>query len=55
MNNPIEFLLDEANGIVNKIEYYLHSEYDKSFRLQCMSIFYKGFYDAFSRPRKPAR
>lgn len=46
--HPIEFLLDEANGIVNKIEYCLHSEYDKSFRLQCMSIFYKGFYDAFS-------
>jgi hypothetical protein len=46
--HPVEFLLDEANGILNKIEYCLHNEYDKSFRLQCMSIFYKGFYDAFS-------
>jgi hypothetical protein len=44
---PIEFFLDEANGIVNRIEYYLHYEYDKSFKLQCMSVFYKGFYDAF--------
>ncbi len=46
--HTVEFLLDEANGILNKIEYYLQSEYDKSFRLQCMSVFYKGFYDAFS-------
>ena len=46
--HSIEFLLDEANGIINKIEYYLQSEYDKSFRLQCISVFYKGFYDAFS-------
>ncbi len=45
---PIEFLLDEANGIINKIEHNLLSEYDKSFRLQCMSVFYKGFHDAFS-------
>lgn len=44
---PIEFFLDEANGIINRIEYYLHYEYDKSFKLQCMSVFYKGFYDAF--------
>jgi len=44
---PIEFFLDEANGIVNRIEYCLQNEYDKSFKLQCMSVFYKGFYDAF--------
>jgi len=44
---PIESFLDEANGIVNRIEYYLQYEYDKSFKLQCMSVFYKGFYDAF--------
>jgi hypothetical protein len=44
----VESLLDEANGIVNKIEYCLYNEYDKSFKLQCMSVFFKGFYDAFS-------
>jgi hypothetical protein len=43
----IEFLLDEANGIINKTEYCLQNEYDKSFRLQCMAVFFKGFYDAF--------
>jgi hypothetical protein len=43
----IESLLDEANGIVNKIEYCLYNEYDKSFKLQCMSVFFKGFYDGF--------
>jgi hypothetical protein len=40
-------LLEEANGVVNKIEFCLHNEYDKSFRLQCMAVFFKGFYDAF--------
>jgi hypothetical protein len=43
-----EFFLEEANGIVNSIEYCLQNEYDKSFRLQCMSVFYKGFYEAFT-------
>lgn len=43
-----EYLLEEANGIVNKIEFCLQNEYDKSFRLQCMAVFFKGFYDAFS-------
>lgn len=46
---PVESLLDEANGMVNKIEMHLQSEYDKSFKLQCMSVFYRGFYDAFAR------
>jgi hypothetical protein len=45
----VEELLDEANGIVNNIEYRLQYEYDKSFHLQCMSVFYKGFYDAFCK------
>ncbi len=44
----VESLLDEANGTINKIEYCLYNEYDKSFKLQCMSVFFKGFYDAFS-------
>jgi hypothetical protein len=47
-NSPAELLLDEANGIINKIEFCLCNEYDKSFKLQCMSVFFKGFYDAFS-------
>jgi hypothetical protein len=46
---PVEELLDQANGMVNKIEYRLQYEYDKSFHLQCMSVFYKGFYDAFCK------
>ena len=45
----MEDLLDEANGVVNTIEMYLQNEYDKSFKLQCMSVFYRGFYDAFTR------
>ena len=40
-------LLDEANRIINFIEYKLQNEYDKSLRLHCMTVFYKGFYDAF--------
>ena len=43
----IEFYLREANGLINQIEYCLQNEYDKSFTLQCMSVFYKGFYDAY--------
>ena len=46
---PIEYLLDDANRMVNNIEYYLQNEYDKSFKLQCMSVFYKGLYDAFRK------
>jgi len=45
----VEDLLDEANGVVNTIEMCLQNEYDKSFKLQCMSVFYRGFYDAFTR------
>jgi hypothetical protein len=45
---PVELLLDEANGLINSIEYSLQNEYDKSFRLQCMSVFYKGFFEAFT-------
>lgn len=46
--NSVKSLLNEANGTVNKIEYCLYNEYDKSFKLQCMSVFFKGFFDAFS-------
>jgi hypothetical protein len=45
---PIESLLDEANGLINHLEYCLQNEYDKSFRLQCMSVFFKGFHDAYT-------
>jgi hypothetical protein len=45
---PVEYLLDRANGFINDIEYRLQSRQDKSFSLQCMAVFYKGFYDAFS-------
>jgi hypothetical protein len=45
----VEDLLDDANGMVNNIELYLQNEYDKSFKLQCMSVFYRGFFDAFTR------
>jgi hypothetical protein len=45
---PVELLLDEANGLINRIEFSLQNEYDKSFRLQCMSVFYKGFFEAFT-------
>jgi len=47
-DSPVELFLEEANGIINKIEFCLCNEYDKSFKLQCMSVFFKGFYDAFS-------
>jgi hypothetical protein len=47
-DKPIEIFLDDANGIVNQIEYNLQYERDKSFTLQCMAVFYKGFQDAFS-------
>jgi hypothetical protein len=45
----LEIMLDEANALVNQIESSLQNEYDKSFRLQCMSVFYRGFYDAFTK------
>jgi len=45
----LEILLDEANGMVNHIENHLQNDYDKSFKLQCMSVFYRGYYDAFTR------
>ena len=45
---PIEFLLEEANENMNRIENCLEHDYDKSFRLQCMSVFYKGFFVAFT-------
>jgi hypothetical protein len=48
VDKPVEIFLDEANGIINHIEYCLQYERDKSFNLQCMAVFYKGFYDAFS-------
>jgi hypothetical protein len=43
----VEKMLDQANGIINHIEFSMQNEHDKSFRLQCMSVFYKGFYNAF--------
>jgi hypothetical protein len=45
---PVDYLLDQANNLVNDIEYRLQCKQDKSFSLQCMAVFYKGFYDAFS-------
>jgi hypothetical protein len=51
-DKTIASLLDEANGVVNRIEVYLQNEFDKSFKLQCMSVFYRGFYDAFTRHLK---
>ncbi|HLA57942.1 MAG TPA: hypothetical protein VK622_04260 [Puia sp.] len=47
-DKTVENLLDEANGMVNSIEMHLQNDYDKSFKLQCMSVFYRGFYDAFT-------
>ncbi|HMC87649.1 MAG TPA: hypothetical protein VKI61_19135, partial [Chitinophagaceae bacterium] len=49
IEKPIEIFLDEANGMVNHIENCLQNEYDKSFKLQCMSVFYRGYYDAFTK------
>ncbi|HET7001396.1 MAG TPA: hypothetical protein VFI33_08810 [Puia sp.] len=48
IDKTIEDLLDEANTVMNTIEMYLQNEYDKSFKQQCMSVFYRGFYDAFT-------
>ena len=48
-DKTVAVMLDEANTMVNNIEIHLQNEYDKSFRLQCMSVFYRGFYDAFTR------
>jgi hypothetical protein len=45
---PVEYLLDRANRFINDIEYRLQNKQDKGFSLQCMAVFYKGFYDAFS-------
>ncbi|HEY4156263.1 MAG TPA: hypothetical protein VGM24_12570 [Puia sp.] len=41
-------LLEEANGMINRIEYKLRNEYDKSLTLHGMAVFYKGFSDSFS-------
>ena len=49
VDKTVADLLDEANTMVNSIEMHLQNEYDKSFKLQCMSVFYRGFYDAFTR------
>jgi len=45
---PLTTLLEEANSIVNQIEYQLQNENEKSFTHQCMAVFYKGYFDAFS-------
>jgi hypothetical protein len=47
-DKPVEFFLDEANGLINRIENALQNEQEKGFNFQCMAVFYKGFYDAFS-------
>ncbi len=47
-DKPVGYLLDQANACINDIEYRLQCNQDKSFSLQCMAVFYKGFYDAFS-------
>jgi hypothetical protein len=47
-DKPVELFLDEANGMINQIECCLQYEREKSFSLQCMAVFYKGFFDAFS-------
>jgi hypothetical protein len=41
-------ILDAANGLINKIEVRLMYSFDKSLEIQCMSVFYKGFYDGFT-------
>jgi len=46
--HPADELLQEANSIINAIEYKLQNEYDKSLKLHCMTVFYKGLYDAFT-------
>ena len=43
-----DHLLEEANGLINKIEYRLRYAYDKSLEIQCMSVFHVGFSDRFS-------
>src|SRR6266404_3527039 len=32
-----------------QLSFFFQKENDKSFKLQCMSVFYKGFYDAFRK------
>jgi hypothetical protein len=44
---PLEFFLDEANGLINQIEYCIQNENNKNFAFQCMPVFFKGFEDAF--------
>jgi hypothetical protein len=46
-SSSVKQLLDEANRIINSIEYKLQNEYDKSLKLHCMTVFYKGLYDAY--------
>ncbi len=48
----IEILLDEANAVVNDIECALLQEYDKSFKLQCMAVFFKAYADSFLNHRQ---
>ena len=40
-------LLDDGNRIINFIEYKLQNEYDKSPKIHYMTVFYRGFSDAF--------
>ncbi len=40
-------LLDDGNRVINFIEYKLQNEYDKSPKLHCMTVFHRGFSDAF--------
>jgi len=48
-NSGTKPLLNEANGILNQVEFKLQNEYDKSLMHHYMAIFYKGFYDAYSK------
>lgn len=47
VDKPVAFFLEEANGILNHIEYLLQYEHEKSFKLQCMSVFFRGYFDGF--------
>ena len=40
-------MLDDGNRIINFIEYKLQNEYDKSPKIHFMTVFYRGFSDAF--------
>ncbi len=49
-------LLDCSNGIINSIEYKLLNDYDKTLKIHSMTVFYKGYYDAFmSRVKLPGK